>query len=140
MAMIQCEECGSLISEQAETCPNCGYPIQKLRNQEIYRQEQEQNRRFNEKAVIYNIIAFAVAYGMGYYLFLEYGGGSIADTPLWITIMFVVCVAIILLLCYRWIPWIFAIIFLQKHKHIPSWAIIIVFAIGFVIGSMAGMG
>lgn len=27
MALIKCPECGKQISDQAESCPNCGYPI-----------------------------------------------------------------------------------------------------------------
>ena len=27
MALIKCKECGKEISDQAQTCPNCGYPI-----------------------------------------------------------------------------------------------------------------
>lgn len=27
MAMIQCIECGQMVSDKAEKCPNCGYPI-----------------------------------------------------------------------------------------------------------------
>ena len=27
MAMIICPECGKSVSDKAETCPNCGYPI-----------------------------------------------------------------------------------------------------------------
>ena len=29
MALITCPKCGSTVSEYSETCPNCGYPIQK---------------------------------------------------------------------------------------------------------------
>lgn len=29
MAMIRCPECGKDVSNLAETCPNCGYPIAK---------------------------------------------------------------------------------------------------------------
>ena len=29
MGLIKCPECGKDISDQAESCPNCGYPIQK---------------------------------------------------------------------------------------------------------------
>lgn len=29
MALITCRECGKEISDQAEKCPNCGYPIAK---------------------------------------------------------------------------------------------------------------
>lgn len=27
MALIKCPECGKEISDAAESCPNCGYPI-----------------------------------------------------------------------------------------------------------------
>lgn len=27
MALIKCPECGKEISDQAQSCPNCGYPI-----------------------------------------------------------------------------------------------------------------
>lgn len=31
MALIKCPECGKEISDQATSCPNCGYPIQSLK-------------------------------------------------------------------------------------------------------------
>ena len=30
MALINCPECGSRISDQAEKCPSCAYPINSL--------------------------------------------------------------------------------------------------------------
>ena len=27
MAMIECPECGRMVSDQATTCPKCGYPV-----------------------------------------------------------------------------------------------------------------
>ena len=27
MALIKCEECGQMVSDRAESCPNCGNPI-----------------------------------------------------------------------------------------------------------------
>ena len=30
MAMISCPECGKQVSDKAETCPNCGYPLYKM--------------------------------------------------------------------------------------------------------------
>jgi hypothetical protein len=29
MALINCPECGASVSDQAEKCPNCAYPINK---------------------------------------------------------------------------------------------------------------
>ena len=27
MALIECPECGKMVSDKAEDCPNCGFPI-----------------------------------------------------------------------------------------------------------------
>jgi len=35
MVLITCQECGNKISELAESCPHCGYPINKLNKTEI---------------------------------------------------------------------------------------------------------
>lgn len=32
MAIVRCKECGNKISNMAENCPNCGYPIKKIKN------------------------------------------------------------------------------------------------------------
>lgn len=29
MALIKCEECGQMVSDKAENCPNCGAPVEK---------------------------------------------------------------------------------------------------------------
>jgi len=34
MALIRCPECSKEVSEVAENCPHCGYPIQKMRRKE----------------------------------------------------------------------------------------------------------
>lgn len=31
MALIECEECGQLISDKARACPNCGNPVKRLK-------------------------------------------------------------------------------------------------------------
>ena len=45
MALIQCPECGREISDQAEACPGCGYPIAAKRQEE---QEQQRDRKLQE--------------------------------------------------------------------------------------------
>jgi uncharacterized membrane protein YvbJ len=35
MALIKCPECENQISDNAETCPNCGYPINNRKPQNI---------------------------------------------------------------------------------------------------------
>lgn len=44
MALIKCPECGKEISDKAEQCIHCGYPISKIREQE----EQMQICKFND--------------------------------------------------------------------------------------------
>jgi hypothetical protein len=31
MALIRCPECASDVSDQAEACPNCGYPVRRIK-------------------------------------------------------------------------------------------------------------
>ncbi|MCH4207352.1 MAG: zinc ribbon domain-containing protein [Solobacterium sp.] len=33
MAMIKCPECGASISDQAVSCPHCGYPLNQTANE-----------------------------------------------------------------------------------------------------------
>ena len=44
MALIVCPECGKQVSDQAESCPHCGYPIPK------YIAEQKKQAELEEKA------------------------------------------------------------------------------------------
>ena len=55
MALIKCKECGKEISDQATTCPNCGYPMhQKITgNTNI-------NEKIDNKKAIFIIIAIFV--------------------------------------------------------------------------------
>ena len=41
MALIKCPECGNEISDQAEQCIKCGYPIKKIHNQQHQNTEDE---------------------------------------------------------------------------------------------------
>lgn len=36
MALIICPECGKEVSDRAEACPHCGYPINEMVNKENY--------------------------------------------------------------------------------------------------------
>ncbi len=45
MALIRCPECGRQISEYAEKCPGCGWPVQQLREEEDERDEYEKRRQ-----------------------------------------------------------------------------------------------
>ncbi len=47
MSLIKCPECGREVSDKAESCIHCGYPLDKIEeNQEI---EQEINRKIQEE-------------------------------------------------------------------------------------------
>lgn len=35
MALIKCDECGKEISNQAKTCPNCGFPLKKPKKRTV---------------------------------------------------------------------------------------------------------
>ncbi len=60
MALIKCAECGQTVSDQADTCPHCGFPLGKLTI-----------RRW--KAWLIN----GVAFGLGIGLVLAYVSRSI---------------------------------------------------------------
>lgn len=51
MALIKCPECGKEVSDNAEICVNCGFPIIKNTNQ----------KKKNKKQSIYGIIGFVVS-------------------------------------------------------------------------------
>ena len=36
MALIQCAECKKEVSDQAESCPHCGFPIKKKQEEKEY--------------------------------------------------------------------------------------------------------
>jgi len=50
MALISCEECGAEISDKAQSCPKCGFPISKESNQQstikITDSNKDQNNNF----------------------------------------------------------------------------------------------
>lgn len=40
MSIIQCKDCGKDVSDQAEMCPNCGFPVAKSIRDEQSKAEQ----------------------------------------------------------------------------------------------------
>ncbi len=44
MSLINCSECGKEISSEAINCPNCGYPLNKLKKQSIMKTENMMSR------------------------------------------------------------------------------------------------
>ena len=54
MALIKCPECGKEISDQAEFCPHCGYPIKKKNDHAPLSNEQKienANKQFNATTI-----------------------------------------------------------------------------------------
>ncbi len=56
MALIICPECGKEISDQAESCPNCGYPLQQEQSAEEFVKSSDDQR---EKTAVDNVVEFA---------------------------------------------------------------------------------
>lgn len=43
MALIQCPDCGNMISENADSCPKCGYSLKSVREREERLREEKRN-------------------------------------------------------------------------------------------------
>lgn len=41
MALIKCTECGNMVSDKADKCPNCGCPVLDILNETIRRMSEE---------------------------------------------------------------------------------------------------
>lgn len=57
MALMNCPECGKEISDRAENCTNCGFPLEPLsfREEEYIQDEREENNYSNSLETIKNI-------------------------------------------------------------------------------------
>lgn len=72
MALIMCPECGQKISDKAEKCPNCGYPIAPVEKElakepEVRESEQPaENKKSKKKSLLAACIAgLVIAVGVG---------------------------------------------------------------------------
>lgn len=76
MALIQCPECGKSISDAAEACPNCGYPIAEVRKQEAEREKTPQAKEDSkQKNAGRTVIAIAVCCVILFAIFYLARGG-----------------------------------------------------------------
>ena len=131
MALVKCSECGKEISDKAFTCPNCGNPIQAIRNAQISEQNKKYSKEFNLQMRLYNILALVSAAAFGMYL--------IRDTfRMWAFVLDILCYAIIALMCKYWLPLI-AALFVRKYRQqefyqIPKFSILISACFGYVVG------
>lgn len=55
MSMVECPECGKDVSDNASTCPNCGYGVKehffKIKNEEIKKQNEEKHKKQQEQTI-----------------------------------------------------------------------------------------
>ena len=56
MALIKCPECGNKISDQAESCPKCGYELKKS-NQEVGKQLNKIKGKWDNKYLLIIVAA-----------------------------------------------------------------------------------
>ena len=83
MENFRCEECGQIISDRVGVCPNCGAPLNKMREQQIVSDYAERNRHKAMAAIDTIYVYFKVCYYLGLsflgllslvYLFYGQGG------------------------------------------------------------------
>lgn len=75
MAIVDCSECGSEVSDQAEACPNCGFPV---RERERRRKRRKQNQQFSGKEDVSSAATSLRQDQWKTYLFIGSGGGITA--------------------------------------------------------------
>ena len=66
MALIKCPECGKEISDAAESCPNCGYPIkgqQQIGDSDGLGKGQETKKLKTVLFIVVGIILVVIVYG-----------------------------------------------------------------------------
>jgi len=80
MALIKCRECGKMISDEAGACPQCGKPV------EIIREASPAEEKKGPAKLVAGIIVVCIIAGCGWYLYtyfngnLENGKKDILDT------------------------------------------------------------
>lgn len=94
MALITCPECGKQISDQAEACPNCGYPLKAKKDQQqkedvkISEEQEEKTSDFVENGVKANrkrkskriaFISVAVLAVVGLFVWISFPSAFLSD-------------------------------------------------------------
>lgn len=133
MAIVKCRECGKEISNRANTCPHCGYPILAIKNAQIDQENREYYKRYSINQMIINFVVFCLSFVFGFY-------GGTGELKFWALGLWIVCFLLILALCFRWIPLLVHLIFFQRYRHVPRWVILVTFCFGYVIGGLIGWG
>lgn len=61
MALIQCPDCGNMISENADSCPKCGYSLKFVRErEERLREEKRKHDRAMMHLLEFGLLLFAL--------------------------------------------------------------------------------
>ncbi len=61
MALIQCPDCGNMISENADSCPKCGYSLKSVRErEERLREEKRKHDRTMMHLLEFGLLLFAL--------------------------------------------------------------------------------
>ena len=66
MALINCPECGKKISDQAKTCPNCGFKIKRKKTKE------EKKKVMKTCGVIFGVLVLLTGLGVGGFFSYKY--------------------------------------------------------------------
>ena len=66
MALIRCPECGREISDQAQACPGCGFPISSCSSQreQLLEASRQKDRKFLIKAGGLSLLAIVLILGI----------------------------------------------------------------------------
>ncbi|MGX8702088.1 zinc ribbon domain-containing protein [Caproiciproducens sp.] len=85
MSMITCPECSKEISDRAEVCPNCGYPIKASLTEDI--PNSTSNVSFKGWAAIATVLGCAASYFMGIVFQSEEVSSRIIKNPFAVAFM-----------------------------------------------------
>lgn len=134
MAMIKCAECGNSISDMAATCPNCGYPVQAIKNAEIDEKNRKYFKQLNKERLVINIVYFLFSFIVCAELFR-------GEPAVWAWVVYFINLAIVLFLCLSWFPYIigFFVHATQRHWHFTRASYFISISVGFAMGGLFGM-
>ncbi len=66
MALINCPECGKQISDQAKTCPNCGFKIKRKMTKE------EKKKVLKTCSIVFGVLVLLTALGVGAFFSYKY--------------------------------------------------------------------
>lgn len=83
MPLINCPECNKEISDKADSCPNCGFPIDEIKKNivnEEFKQDMSISKNNNviKKASIYIGIVLVICLLIGFFVYPQYKTRNVA--------------------------------------------------------------